>query len=241
MTVRADYIKSARLRASFERQLGPQASAFLRTQANGVAEAYGVGGMPGVAVRIQTDAPKLRTTLSRSYVAVSSAQMDVRAQSLGRTLSRFTNPRVVEFAETQSAQKVAAINRATMRRIQRVVAGSLADQATVDEVARDIQSALSGSSRARAFQIARTEIGTAAAFGDQTAAEESGLNLVKVWLTARDGGVRHPSYPDLEGQTVGLHELFTVGESQLRFPLDPHGPAEEVVNCRCVLDYQPAR
>lgn len=54
-----------------------------------------------------------------------------------------------------------------------------------------------------------------------------------VWRTAHDGRVRD-SHAAMDGQTVKKGELFTTGTgARLRYPGDPLGPAEEVINCRC--------
>jgi len=237
----AVYTVGARMRAAFERKLGPEAGAFLRTQADGVARAYGVGGLQGVGVQIELGKPRLKTMLRVAYVSGAGAQAGARFDAFGVKPPKFVERRVLAFAETQSAQRVVDISDATERRIQQVVKASIDERMTTKETAAAIQETLAGASRARAFQIARTEVGTATAFGDHLAARESGLQLLKVWLTAGDGGKRHPSEPGLEGQERNLDEPFDVAGFEMQHPLDPDGPAEQVVNCRCVLDYRPVR
>lgn len=48
-----------------------------------------------------------------------------------------------------------------------------------------------------------------------------------------DGRTR-PSHSEADGQRVPLGTPYTVGGALLERPGDPFGPAEEVVNCRCV-------
>lgn len=55
-------------------------------------------------------------------------------------------------------------------------------------------------------------------------------SLVRTWVTARDERVRG-SHRALNGEQRGLGEDW----NGLRFPGDPSGPAEETVQCRCVL------
>lgn len=62
----------------------------------------------------------------------------------------------------------------------------------------------------------------------------------KKWVTMKDERVRvHHSAIDEE--VIGIYDLFTVGNSQLSYPLDDkHGAdPEEIVNCRCVVEYLP--
>jgi uncharacterized protein with gpF-like domain len=51
------------------------------------------------------------------------------------------------------------------------------------------------------------------------------------WLTAHDEHVR-PSHAAQDGDEVALDETFKNG---LRYPCDPLGPPEEVINCRCTV------
>lgn len=59
----------------------------------------------------------------------------------------------------------------------------------------------------------------------------------KTWITLLDGKARH-SHVLSYGQTVGIDEYFDVGVSKMRYPHDCNAPAEEVVNCRCTLDFK---
>lgn len=56
----------------------------------------------------------------------------------------------------------------------------------------------------------------------------------KVWVATRDLRTRD-THRALNGDSVGLHEAFANG---LMYPGDPSGPAAEVINCRCRLNYR---
>jgi len=224
------------MRAQFERRLGPRMSQFLRAQAGKAATSYGVAGLQGVAARIRLDTPTLQNELRVSYVAGSNASAAMRFELLGIT-PRFVEPQVLRFAQAHAARQVVAINSSTEERIRGIVSRAIAEGQVVKEIARAIESTLTDSAKPRSFAIARTEVGMATSAGDHLAARESGIRLVKVWLTANDGGERHPSEPGLEGQTREMGDLFDVRGAPMLYPLDPNGPASEVVNCRCTLDY----
>jgi len=82
------------------------------------------------------------------------------------------------------------------------------------------------------IRIARTESnriensGRLKAFKD---GEKKGLKLKKKWISTIDKRTR-ASHRALQGETVGLDELFSNG---LRYPGDPYGSARDVINCRC--------
>lgn len=95
----------------------------------------------------------------------------------------------------------------------------------------------------RALRIARTEATAAFNAGALAAAEVlTGPErpLVKQWLSRRDDRTRQTHY-DANGQLRFLDEAFRVGVSDMRFPGDPLGPADETINCRCIMKTAAAR
>ncbi len=97
----------------------------------------------------------------------------------------------------------------------------------------------------RAQTIARTQALRAVHMGELAAWEASIANgdiqaneITATWNTARDDRVR-ASHVSLNGQQRPHGKPFTTaGGRELRFPGDPLAPAEEVINCRCVLTRQ---
>jgi len=88
----------------------------------------------------------------------------------------------------------------------------------------------------RANMIARTETHGAANYGSQEAAKQTGLPMKKQWLATDDERTRE-THREANGQIVGMDDTFRVGESDLQFPGDPAGTADEVINCRCAVGY----
>lgn len=87
----------------------------------------------------------------------------------------------------------------------------------------------------RADRIVRTETNMAANAGVSSMGRlmaDAGLAVRKRWFTMGDHRVR-PSHEDAEGQEVPLEDPFIVGGFSLMFPGDPHGPPQEVIQCRC--------
>lgn len=56
----------------------------------------------------------------------------------------------------------------------------------------------------------------------------------KKWKSLHDSRVRD-AHSDADGQIQLADEPFTVGGALLRYPGDPAGPPEQVINCRCVV------
>ena len=84
--------------------------------------------------------------------------------------------------------------------------------------------------QSRATAIARTEVHTAHSIARHDAMEETGP-VGKRWIAAIDA---RESHAECEGQgVIKWDEPFANG---LQFPHEPGGPAEEVINCRCILE-----
>ena len=90
----------------------------------------------------------------------------------------------------------------------------------------------------RATVVARTEAIGAMNAGRADSftafAEESGEELERMWLATDDNRTRH-THDEADGQRQPLGQPFNVGGHELRFPGDPLGPPQEVIQCRCTM------
>jgi hypothetical protein len=84
----------------------------------------------------------------------------------------------------------------------------------------------------RARRIAVTESTRIASEAVLQSTEAAKPGARKVWVTSHDRSVR-PTHRIADGQMVPMGGMFRVGEDMLRYPGDPLGNPEEVVNCRC--------
>lgn len=95
----------------------------------------------------------------------------------------------------------------------------------------------------RAQRIASTEATRAWNAGTLAAAEAlTGPDrpLVKQWITRRDTRVR-PAHSAADGQLRLLDEPFNIGGYPMQYPGDPSAPADQTIECRCVLRTAAAR
>lgn len=141
-----------------------------------------------------------------------------------------------QWVNTWSGNKAEGIARVTKNRVRQAIIAGEANGDGIDVIAAAIRTETGGLlGRARAVTIARTEIHAAANYANEAIADALKLGKrVNVWAATEDERTRQ-SHADADGQEVNEGELFDVGGASLRFPGDPNGPAEEVVNCRCVL------
>ena len=65
-------------------------------------------------------------------------------------------------------------------------------------------------------------------------------NLRRFWVAAMDERVRiaHRRIPLMNRQGVAVNEVFQTPLGPMRYPLDPEGVPENVINCRCTLIYR---
>lgn len=96
-----------------------------------------------------------------------------------------------------------------------------------------------GTSRARAYTIARTEghrVTSEAEMDCMTAAKEKGADVVKEWISTLDSVTRQ-THVELDGQIRELEEEFVIPSSGARamYP-GGFGLAKEDVNCRCCMN-----
>lgn len=96
----------------------------------------------------------------------------------------------------------------------------------------------------RADVIARTEVGRFVEAGSLSAAQRFALRtnrrLVKQWVDKDDDRVRS-AHRRVDGKRLPLGGLFEVGRSLLRYPKDPAGAPEDVIDCRCRLKFLEVR
>lgn len=65
-------------------------------------------------------------------------------------------------------------------------------------------------------------------------AEDMGVVLKRIWMSADDGRVRS-AHRELDGQTRGMEEPFVNAIGKIMYPGDPSADPANVYNCRCTL------
>lgn len=116
--------------------------------------------------------------------------------------------------------------------VQEAVRQSVEDGLSEAQTTQAVKEALHGAIDkldTRARTIARTEVHGAYSEARHQAAQDTGA-IGRMWISSRDGEVRD-SHAALDGVSVGPGEKYPNG---LAYPLDGNGPAEEVINCRCI-------
>jgi PBSX family phage portal protein len=154
--------------------------------------------------------------------------------TLGLSVSfNLKNPAMIETFRRIAGEHVQQITETARQDLQELLIEKFFEEGKNPlEVARAIRRDLAGeieeTYRHRAETIARTETGMAQTVTQDEVFRRAGVQTY-TWITTRDDKVR-PSHQALDGVTIRVGERFPNG---LRFPLDPEGPPEEVIACRC--------
>lgn len=157
---------------------------------------------------------------------------------------------LIDFASQDSADLVRQVSTLTLGRLNRTFRAAAASGLKVEEVARQIGSALAEEGRpvgifgpvaTQVERAMRTESGRiyegASAARAWRVQDDSGMVAEKGWIATLDGRERD-SHRALNGTWIPMAAKFTVGGYEADGPLDPALPAAEAVNCRCALGYR---
>lgn len=184
---------------------------------------------------------RLLRRLRPLLLATLKAGAEAAASELGvEATVGISSPIAESYIESRVPQLV-GVNTFTRRRIRNVIAEEIAKGSPLGRQIRRMRrefrifrrgraGGLRGASRART--VARTETGIAWETGRHAQMREASV-IAESWITARDLR-RRKSHVPMEGQCTAIDEPFVTGAgNSLRYPLDPAGPPEEVIQCRC--------
>lgn len=138
--------------------------------------------------------------------------------------------------------------RGAAERVWEAVRGAietgLTEGESIDAIALRVRKKFNGIDETRARTIAHTETTFAYEAGRDMVFQQAGVQWTE-WVTAQDGRERE-THRATNGQRREVGDPFDVGEvlaadgsiiaagTPMAYPGDPAGPAEEVINCRCV-------
>lgn len=145
-----------------------------------------------------------------------------------------TKRRVAEFIREQSAEAVTGITETTRTALKETLAEGIEKEESIPQLRARVSHVYNIASTSRSETIARTEVIKGTNFATEEAYIQSEVVKKKEWLATRDLRVRD-AHRQADGQIVPVKQAFTVGGEKLRYPGDPQGSSENVINCRCTL------
>ncbi len=148
-----------------------------------------------------------------------------------------------QFVNQQVGEKITKITETTKEEVKEQVKEGTKNNEPIDSIMGRVGKTYEDFKGARAGMIARTEVHSAATYGIHEAGRQSNVVKKKSWISSRDMRVRDTHKPGtgVDGQTVPKGKPFTRGlNGRLMYPGDPSGPPEEIINCRCTIQFHSA-
>lgn len=134
---------------------------------------------------------------------------------------------------TKMAYKGAKDLDTILRDLRRGLAVSIIKGESIDQIAKRI-SKITEKNKNNSIRVARTETTRIENSGRIDAfkhGEDMGLELRKQWISTIDSRTRD-RHLELNMKSVDLDKSFAYG---LKYPGDPHAPANQTINCRCTV------
>jgi len=141
---------------------------------------------------------------------------------------------IASWVANHATLSITQITDTTKDDINRIIQLGVQDGLSEREIGKMIRSIAPTKSASRAQTIARTETHQAAQAAVQEAAQATGLDMLREWVSAENERTRE-DHIEANGQRVGMYEPFTVGGFKLMQPGDSSlgAPASQTINCRC--------
>lgn len=229
-----------RLLSEKERRMAKAAAKLFKMEARAISKAYKDAGK-AAAIQTSKDIKKHWHKMLVNFYdwTIPTFAEFTNRHILGRDVKKPTFLEAqIAFVRTQGLLKSSIVTLTTINRLQKLIAKGVDAGKSQSDIADMIKANLTGASNWRAQTIARTEVHTAASWAQQKTAETSGRDLEREWCAVSDDRTRE-THAEADGQVVGMHEPFQVGDSLLDYPGDPNGAPEETINCRCVVLFNP--
>ena len=216
----------------------------IRQQYNQFISAYKQGLPPSLAAMTITSVP-IKKVMEQLYINVGLSWANMTRLDMQRKERRpmgFNEEMtayILQYLNGTMLEDVDNMTDTTKNDIIRAIETAINNGYGIDEIIKSLSDANVTKQRARL--IARTEIVTASNTASVIQANNSGLNLEKIWIAARDNRTRQ-DHVAVNGTQIPLKDAFMVGGYEMQQPGDRgvdgnRTPAKEVCNCRCTVAF----
>lgn len=166
---------------------------------------------------------------------VRSAAGEIAPSEFASQWASVVNQQAVDYLAT-ATNRLSGVGDSIWNDIRLRTSQAIKTGASNETLRQEIQ-ALGDYSEYRADAIARTETAGAYNSGNWAGAQALGPYgpVEKVWVATLDGRTR-PTHQRLHNKSMPTLQAFIVGGYPMMFPLDPSGPPQEVIQCRCYLE-----
>lgn len=175
-------------------------------------------------------------TSERSFKSVSKKELGLT------TFEMDVDALLNDFSENGLGYFIVNMNLYTRKLIATDVVNLMNEGLSIPEIALQLAVKYKSVNKVRGLTIARTETIKASNWGALQGAEASGVEYVKEWNSIADNR-RRTSHKIADGKQAKRGVPFNVNGSKMLYPCDTSlgAAAEEVINCRCVIDFVPPK
>lgn len=189
-------------------------------------------------VPLATMQSDLATLFQPEYALEMKSVFDATIQEIGGVASiSLTDPRFTKALNARVDKLIGTAPQTLQTALRKSLIEGINGGETVQQLRARVAAVYDiSAASAKALMVARTE--SAGMMNDVRAEVFSAAGFKKTeWTTAGDEHVRadHAVFGSLGPQDIGHNYMEDVGKAgTLTRPSDPEGPADEVINCRCV-------
>lgn len=140
------------------------------------------------------------------------------------------NANIESWLDLKAQVFLRQINETTFKNLKATFAESFANNETRDDLIARLKNTYGDISKGRANVIARTETHGIVQEGTIQGYKQAEMPI-KIWVAVMDSDTRD-WHASMDGEEVPLNYAFSNG---LKYPGDPSGDADEVINCRCTI------
>lgn len=230
-----------RIRSGTQRSMRRAISKAMRD----MAKSYEESGELGIEAVFIEHKEKVKKILESAYIRSARSAQKLIMDSIGEKQifdpddnSTFAAA-VRAFIASEGAKNIQNVSKTTKDQVQGIVGRMALEGIPAREIAAEIRKVSSRVSGRRAEVIARTEVGTSFSVAQEATMHDTEVSFKKEWAAAPDEGDARQTHQALDGEQVGANEMFNVNGAMMKYPRDPSGPPNEVINCRCAVLYIP--
>lgn len=152
------------------------------------------------------------------------------------------------YIKVHTAESVTKITNTTRKRLKKLFKDlqKQNEDLSIVDISKEVSKAYSAFTPSRSLAIARTETHNASMSSQLKTAKDFQLpGMKKDWISSRNersrDGSNGPNHIEMDGKKVNIDEQFEVknisGVDLMDSPGDPSAPANQIINCRCVLAF----
>jgi hypothetical protein len=203
---------------------------------------------PSGILSLDTYWSELVDGLLDDLIRAAKVGWDDAARQLGMVIPFDRNSPILTEQLLRTRNLLVNVDHEVYRQVVKAISVGMDQGATDVQIAGRVSQILDVSGTPnwpnRADVIARTEVrrflSAGQLSGSMVYAQRTGARLIKEWVDRDDSRVR-PAHALADGQRRELTDLFDVGSSRLRYPGDPMGAAQDVINERCAMRIRQVR